>query len=147
PACVRVRDHRVAADERLGRPDAVRVRAHVVEARGREQLAALSIDEADELHRGTRAQFPEIPGLERLDEDRGRAVIPPGALERGEQAILEREPEAAVILGMLGLRVDADRAALLLRLALHEDDDLVEGRDREPAVEALVAIRERLDRA
>jgi hypothetical protein len=59
----------------------------------------------------------------------------------------EGQTDGLVVGRMLGLRVDADRTALLLRLALHEVDDLLEGGNLELPVELLRAIPEVLDGA
>lgn len=65
-------------------------------------------------------------------------------LERVEQPVLEREADRLVVGRVLGLGIDADRAADLVRLALRERDHLVQSRDREPAIEAMVAVGEGL---
>src|SRR5207344_1022189 len=85
--------------------------------------------------------------FERLDDHRRVAVVPAGLRERAQQAVFERQSDALVVGGMLGLRVDADLAILLARLALDEVDDLFERRDLEAAVELLAPFRDRLDGA
>ena len=67
--------------------------------------------------------------------------------QRLEQPVLERQAEREMERRMLGLRIDADRAAALRRLALGQVENFFERRNLEAAVVLLRARRIRLHRA
>src|SRR4029077_9517666 len=73
-------------------------------------------------------------------------MIPARRAKHADERTFQRKAQGLVIRRVLDLGVDADGPVLLLRLALHEGDDLLDGRDLEPAVELLRPLRKRLDR-
>ncbi len=117
-----------------------------VEGRGEVEAAVgidvVCVDQLDQTQGREFAQLLQVRLLERLDDDRGVPMVPPGRGEDGHQALLDRQSDGLVISRMLDLGVDSDRAVLFLGLALGELDDLLQRRDLELAVELLRALGE-----
>jgi len=156
-----------ALDVVLPGPDAVGIGAHLGQAGGREQVLeqaraagdgpvirlvegrgkgdgavggqVVGVDQLHQPHARLAAQVAQVGGLEGLDEDRRVAVVPARTRQRVEQTVFQRQADLLVVGGVLGLGVDADRAARLVRLALGQGDDFFQRRNLELAVEGRAA--------
>src|SRR5438132_4972268 len=87
-----------------------------------------SIDQLNEANAGLPAELAQVVRLERLNEYRRVAVVPPVRGERRQQSIFERQADAAEIARMLRFRIDADRPATFATKLLRECEDVVERR-------------------
>src|SRR6266850_1393180 len=120
-------------DETRAGADAVGVRPDCPQLLVRRHLP---LEQLNQLDPRLRTDLPQVR-LERLDEDRRARGVPSVPIERGQQAILQRQADAAEVGRVLRLRVDADRASELVPQLLRQLDHLVEGRHLEPAVPAV----------
>ena len=145
PAFVAKYAERAAGQRRIARdrPVVRASRRRRVRDRAVERVAA-RIHELGEPDGGDPVQEAQVGLLEGLDDHRGAAAVEAGALERLDDAPLERQPELMVVRRVLRLRVHPDGAAALATLPPGERQDLVERRDAELAVVLLRAVGERL---
>jgi hypothetical protein len=84
----------------------------------------------------------QVVGLEGLDEDRRVRVVEIVAPQDAGERRLQLEAEGAEVGGVLGLRIDADPAAQLLRQPRPQVEDLLERGDLEqPVVEGVARVK------
>jgi hypothetical protein len=102
------------------------------------------VHQLDQLHTRLGAQILQVGGFKGLDEHRRVAVVPAGAGQHGQQPVFQRQADALVVGGVLGLGVDAHRAALFARLVLGQRDDFFNRRYLVQPVVGLAAGAHRL---
>jgi hypothetical protein len=90
----------------------------------------------EQLHAGEAGQVPEVAHLEGLHDQR---PAPVHRLQRGQERLLQRQPERAEVAGVLELRHQADRPAELALQIGPQRDDLGERDDPAAAVVARAA--------
>ena len=104
-----------------------------------------ALEQLDERHLELAVERLQVADLERLHEHVRAALVQAVAVERAHERLLERQADRAEVRRVLGLGVDADRAAQLARQALGEVDDLLERRHLEAAVVDRVALADLRD--
>ena len=92
-----------------------------------------------------RVERLQVADLERLHEHERAALVQVVVVERAHERLLERQADRAEVRRVLGLGIDADRAAQLVRQALGEVDHLLERGHLEAAVVDRVALADLRD--
>ncbi len=119
-------------DHGLLRAHAVGVARDLAQPLGRDLVRGP--DELDQRHPQLGVELLEVVDLEGLHEHLGVAAVQAVGVERAHQRGLDRQAQGGEVGGVLGLRVDADRAAELPGEPARQVDDLLEGQDLVAAV-------------
>jgi hypothetical protein len=123
------RDH-----EPLRRRQHIRIGGNLFQPRWIDRRRTPFVDQLHQPDPRLASKHPKVARFERLDEHRCVAPVPSMLLEHFEQAILERQADAAKVRRMLRFGINADGASQLAFELLRERDDLVERRHGEPAI-------------